>query len=65
MEIIERRNNFEHGEWVVGGYFNYAKCREERRGSENHRRGIEIEEFKTFIEHMELVDLQFIGGTYT
>ncbi|XP_058774430.1 uncharacterized protein LOC131648711 [Vicia villosa] len=58
MELIYWKNKLDVGEWVVRGDFNSVKKREERRGKENHRRGIEMEEFKCFIENMELIDMQ-------
>ncbi|XP_058783968.1 uncharacterized protein LOC131658719 [Vicia villosa] len=65
LEIIRWRNKLDRGEWVVGGDFNSVKNREERRGKENHSRGVEMEEFKCFIETMELVDLQVMGSLFT
>lgn len=52
------------GEWLVEGYFNAIKSEEERRV-----RGLtcsaEMEEFSTFIDVMELVDLPMVENSFT
>lgn len=48
-----------------GGDFNATKSSEERRGKSKHNRNSEIEEFSSFIDLMELVDLPIVWNKYT
>ncbi|KAI5388032.1 hypothetical protein KIW84_073937 [Lathyrus oleraceus] len=63
-ELIELKSTVPTGEWLVEGYFNAIKSEEERRG-----RGLtcsaEMEEFSTFIDVMELVDLPMVENSFT
>lgn len=47
------------------GYFNATKTKAEKRGRGNCSRKSKIEEFGSFIEFMELVDLPVVGNIYT
>ncbi|XP_058760862.1 uncharacterized protein LOC131634227 [Vicia villosa] len=60
---IKRRSS--DGSWCIGGEFNMITSLDERVGisKKNYRK--EIEDFKVFIEEMELVDPPTIGGKFT
>ncbi|XP_058775500.1 uncharacterized protein LOC131649760 [Vicia villosa] len=64
-ELLDWKQKLERGEWVIGGDFNSIKNRDERRGKESLRRDVEMGEFGSFIENMELIDTQIIGGSFT
>ncbi|XP_058771389.1 uncharacterized protein LOC131644810 [Vicia villosa] len=64
-ELLGWKNKLEVGEWVVGGDFNSIKNREKRRGVENFCRVHEMEEFKDFIENLEVIDVQVVGNIFT
>ncbi|XP_058783070.1 uncharacterized protein LOC131657719 [Vicia villosa] len=60
---IKRKSSAES--WCIGGDFNMITSLDERIGisKKNYRK--EIEDFKEFIEEMELVDPPTIGGKFT
>lgn len=49
--------------WCLGGDFNEVRNTNERQGCSNRDRG--MRDFNSFIEDMELVDLQLLGRNYT
>ena len=61
-EIGVVRSVFE-GPWAVCGYFNIIRYPSEKRNCK--RRTLGMIEFSDFIEDMDLVDLQLVGGNYT
>ncbi|XP_058785888.1 uncharacterized protein LOC131660624 [Vicia villosa] len=52
-------------EWVVVGDFNEVLCKEERIGVDRIRDWRGMEEFKSFVEVMELIDINCVGGKFT
>lgn len=53
------------GCWIVGGYLNLVVCKEERKGVGDVRRDVEMVEFKTFIEDMNLIGVASLRGMFT
>ncbi|XP_058757340.1 uncharacterized protein LOC131630577 [Vicia villosa] len=62
--LLEWKQHFLVGEWIIGGDFNAIKKGEERRGKVQSSR-VEMEEFSKFIELMEVVDLPMLGNKFT
>lgn len=62
--LLERKNIFANEVWCLGGDFNEIMHKDERRGEEGYysRRG--MEDFRSFICHMDLVDIRCLGGKY-
>ncbi|XP_058774887.1 uncharacterized protein LOC131649156 [Vicia villosa] len=63
--LVDIKRSSSDGSWCIGGDFNVITSLEERVGisKKNYRK--EIEDFKEFIEEMELVDPPTIGGKFT
>ncbi|XP_058742067.1 uncharacterized protein LOC131614510 [Vicia villosa] len=64
-ELLRLKDKLEVGEWVVRGDFNAVKSKEERRGRGGGFKLGEIEDFSSFIDMMELVDVSVVGCTHT
>lgn len=52
-----------NGCWLLGGDFNTIRCREEKVGS--HIDAGSMSDFSTFINDLQLIDLQMGGRNYT
>lgn len=50
---------------MVGGYFNAAKSLEEMSGMSSGSITMEMEEFNSFMELVEVVDLPVVGNKHT
>lgn len=50
---------------MVSGDINSIKSREDRRGKDNISRALEMEEFRSFIDNMKLLDVQVLGNVFT
>ncbi|XP_058733537.1 uncharacterized protein LOC131605163 [Vicia villosa] len=64
-KLRELRNNFQEGEWCVGGDFNAVCDKGERKGERVQMDGGEIQEFNEFISSMEMIDLSVLGNRFT
>lgn len=64
-ELRSLKEEFEVGEWCVGGDFNAVLTRDERRGALNSFSSLEMREFKAFKDHMELIDVPVLGKKFT
>ncbi|XP_058754496.1 uncharacterized protein LOC131627673 [Vicia villosa] len=63
--LVERKQGRDQGEWCLGGDFNEVWCREERVGNRGSHSRRNMEDFRKFIEEMDLVDIPCIGGKFT
>ncbi|CAK8544093.1 unnamed protein product [Lathyrus sativus] len=64
-EIVEWKGKLRVGEWIIGGDFNSVKHCGERVGSSNRSNRVEMEDFASLIDLMEVVDLPTIGNQFT
>ncbi|XP_058785067.1 uncharacterized protein LOC131659978 [Vicia villosa] len=65
-ELLVLKNKYGDGEWIMGGGdFNAVREVEERWGRSANSRQTEIEEFNTFIDCMELLDVPVLGNKHT
>lgn len=65
LELLQWKDKLEPIEWVVGGYFNATKSLEEMSRRSSGSRTTEMEEFNSFIELVEVVDLPVVGNKHT
>ncbi|CAI8601773.1 unnamed protein product [Vicia faba] len=65
MKLLNLRNKYTHGEWVLWGYFNASKSLEERWGRSGDIRTLEMEDFCSFIDLMELIDVPMLENKHT
>ncbi|XP_058776636.1 uncharacterized protein LOC131650960 [Vicia villosa] len=63
--LLDRRLRSVGEEWCLGGDFNEVSCREERKGERVCHSSRNMEDFRRFIELMDLVDIPCIGGRFT
>ncbi|XP_058776931.1 uncharacterized protein LOC131651277 [Vicia villosa] len=63
-QLIEWKNKFPKGEWIIGGDFNAIKVGSERIGRLRTNR-VEMEEFSRVIELLEVIDLPVVGNKFT
>ncbi|XP_058766042.1 uncharacterized protein LOC131639577 [Vicia villosa] len=63
--LVEKKRLRGKEEWCVGGDFNEVVSREERKGEVGSRFTKGMEEFRKFIEQMDLVDIPCVGGKFT
>lgn len=59
--LLELKEKFNDGEWILGGDFNAIKVREERKGRGLASNSNEMHEFATFIDDSLLVDIPCKG----
>lgn len=67
-ELLDLRNSWGDGVWVVTGDFNAVRKKKERMGrnsTNGSASNIEIAEFNNFIDAMRLQDLPMIGQLFT
>lgn len=64
-ELLILKNKYYDGEWILGGDSNAVRDIDERWGRSLNSRLTEIEEFRSFIDCMELIDLPVIGNKCT
>lgn len=63
--LLSGKSRFDKDVWCLGGDFNEITHKEERRGDGGYfsRRG--MEDFRSFIGHMEVVDIRCVGGKFS
>ncbi|XP_058760896.1 uncharacterized protein LOC131634265 [Vicia villosa] len=64
-KLLELKDVFNDGEWIIGGDFNAIKVREERKGRGVVSNVHEVIEFAEFIEKSRLVDVPCKGKKFT
>ncbi|XP_058740918.1 uncharacterized protein LOC131613249 [Vicia villosa] len=64
-KLLELKELFDDGEWIIGGDFNAIKESCERKGRGVVSNSNEIKEFADFIERFRLVDLPCKGKKFT
>ncbi|XP_058725904.1 uncharacterized protein LOC131597211 [Vicia villosa] len=64
-ELLEMKQGFSDGEWIIGGEFNAVKRRNERVGSSIDSNASERREFADFIEGIGLVDVPCKGKIFS
>lgn len=62
-ESLKDLMNRKNGCWLLGGDFNTVRCREEKIG--RHIDSRSMSDFSTFINELQLIDLQMGGRSYT
>ncbi|XP_058767495.1 uncharacterized protein LOC131641210 [Vicia villosa] len=64
-DLLSLKNRRGNEEWCIAGDFNEVLNKEEREGvcSTRERRG--MGEFDSFVENMELIDVNCVGGRFT
>lgn len=63
--LLERKNRFANDVWCFGGDFNEITHRDERKGKGWFFRGRGMEDFLSFIGHMDVVDIRCVGGKFS
>ncbi|XP_058749655.1 uncharacterized protein LOC131622635 [Vicia villosa] len=65
IQLLDIKKAHPGGNWCVGGDFNSIAHVEERRGISNRSFVNEVNDFKSFIEDLDLVDPPVVGGKFT
>ncbi|XP_058732795.1 uncharacterized protein LOC131604368 [Vicia villosa] len=63
--LINLKRGRNHEEWCVVGDFNEVLRKEERIGEGGQRNWTGMEDFRNFVEIMELIDVNCVGGKFT
>ncbi|XP_058763385.1 uncharacterized protein LOC131636808 [Vicia villosa] len=63
--LIRIKNSRTNEDWCVAGDFNEVLRKEERIGECCNRNRGGMEDFRSFVEEMELIDISCVGGKYT
>ncbi|XP_058773230.1 uncharacterized protein LOC131647348 [Vicia villosa] len=63
--LIRIKNSRINEEWCVAGDFNEVLRKEEHIGVGSHRDWRGMEDFRSFVEEMELIDINCVGGKFT
>lgn len=64
-DLMETRNKFTVGDWIIGGDFNSVKKRSERVGRSVGSNFSEIKDFLDFIDNSSLVDVSCKGKKFS
>ncbi|XP_058747173.1 uncharacterized protein LOC131620182 [Vicia villosa] len=63
--LVELKNKYQDGEWIIGGDFNAVMKRSERSGISSRSGNLEREGFADFIEDIGLVDVPCKGKRFS
>ncbi|XP_058741515.1 uncharacterized protein LOC131613893 [Vicia villosa] len=63
--LLSKKRSRGHEEWCVVGDFNEVLRKEERIGEGGNQFTRGMEEFRSFVEQMDLVDINCVGGKFT
>ncbi|XP_058751965.1 uncharacterized protein LOC131625083 [Vicia villosa] len=63
--LIDLKNKYQDGEWIIAGDFNVVKKRSERRGLSSRSCNVEWREFSDFIDETGLVDVPCKGKRFS
>ncbi|XP_058750389.1 uncharacterized protein LOC131623395 [Vicia villosa] len=64
-DMLNFKEKFLEGEWCVGGDFNAIKVEAKRRGCSRAVNCTEMDEFNSFMNRMELVDVGLVGRNFS
>lgn len=64
-DLIMSKRGFGNGAWCIAGDFNAIITHSERKGVSTSVNQREIDEFRNFVDEMELVDVPMLGKKFT